>query len=82
MIIVSNTSPINHLILIGNIHLLPELFGQITIPQTVYSELSAPEAPNLVRTWIGTPPDCSLSVTQEMRSLICSILENVQQSFG
>jgi len=57
MIIVSNTSPINHLILIGNIHLLPELFGQIIIPQTVYSELSAPEAPNLVRTWIGTPPD-------------------------
>lgn len=40
MIIVSNTSPINHLILIGQIDLLPELFRQVIIPQAVYSELS------------------------------------------
>lgn len=39
MIIVSNTSPINYLILIGHINLLPELFGAIIIPQAVYSEL-------------------------------------------
>ena len=36
MIIVSNTSPINYLILIGQIDLLPELFGQIIIPQVEY----------------------------------------------
>jgi len=40
MIIVSNTSPINYLILIGYINLLPELFQQIIIPQAVYRELS------------------------------------------
>ncbi|MDI9634930.1 DUF3368 domain-containing protein [Oscillatoria amoena NRMC-F 0135] len=57
MIIVSNTSPINYLILIGQIDLLPKLFRQIVIPQAVYSELSDPEAPSLVRTWIATPPD-------------------------
>lgn len=57
MIIVSNTSPINYLLLIGQIDLLPELFRQIFIPEAVYSELSAPEAPNPVRTWIATPPD-------------------------
>ncbi|MBD2310557.1 DUF3368 domain-containing protein [Desertifilum sp. FACHB-1129] len=57
MIIVSNTSPINYLILIGQIDLLPKLFRQIVIPQVVYSELSDPEAPSLVRTWIVTPPD-------------------------
>jgi len=57
MIIVSNTSPINYLILIGQIDLLPELFRQIIIPQAVYSELSDTEAPKLVRTWIATPPD-------------------------
>ena len=39
MIIVSNTSPINYLILIGQINFLPELFKQISIPQEVYSEL-------------------------------------------
>ncbi len=57
MIVVSNTSPINYLILIGEIDLLPKLFGQIIIPQAVYIELSDTEAPNLVRTWITTSPD-------------------------
>jgi predicted nucleic acid-binding protein len=57
MIIVSNTSPINHLILIGHIDLLPELFQQIIIPQAVYSELSDAAAPLFVQTWIATPPD-------------------------
>lgn len=57
MIVVSNTSPINYLILIGHINLLPELFQQIIIPQAVYSELSDVSAPAPVQTWIATPPD-------------------------
>jgi len=57
MIIVSNTSPINYLILIGHINLLPELFDAIIIPQAVYSELSDASAPSPVQTWIATPPD-------------------------
>jgi predicted nucleic acid-binding protein len=57
MIIVSNTSPINYLILIGHINLLPELFQQIIIPQAVYSELSDASAPSPVQAWIATPPD-------------------------
>ncbi|GAB4179452.1 MAG: DUF3368 domain-containing protein [Coleofasciculaceae cyanobacterium] len=57
MIIVSNTSPINYLILIGHINLLPELFQQIIIPQAVYSELFDASAPSPVQTWIATPPD-------------------------
>jgi predicted nucleic acid-binding protein len=65
MIIVSNTSPLNYLILIGHINLLPELFQQIIIPQAVYNELFDREAPSLVRNWIATPPDwlkiCSVS---------------------
>ena len=50
MIIVSNTSPINYLILIGHIDLLPQLFQQIIIPQVVYSELSDAVAPLPVQT--------------------------------
>ncbi|MBW4539575.1 MAG: DUF3368 domain-containing protein [Myxacorys chilensis ATA2-1-KO14] len=57
MIVVSNTSPINYLILIDHINLLPELFQQIIIPQAVYSELSDAAAPAPVQTWITTPPD-------------------------
>lgn len=56
MIIVSNTSPINYLILIGHINLLPELFGQIIIPLAVHSELSNASAPPSVQAWIATPP--------------------------
>ncbi len=39
------------------IDLLPKLFRKVIISQTVCSELSDAEAPNLVRTWIETPPD-------------------------
>jgi predicted nucleic acid-binding protein len=56
MIIVSNTSPINYLILIGQINLLPELFQQIIIPQAVYTELSDKLAPLPVQAWIAAPP--------------------------
>ncbi|MGB7442513.1 MAG: DUF3368 domain-containing protein [Coleofasciculaceae cyanobacterium] len=57
MIIVSNTSPINYLILIGQINLLPGLFEQIIIPQAVYNELSDASAPSPVQIWIATPPN-------------------------
>lgn len=57
MIIVSNTSPINYLVLIGEIDLLPQLFTQIIIPQMVYSELSDLKAPTPVQSWIKTPPN-------------------------
>lgn len=56
MIIVSDTSPINYLILIGHINLLPELFQEIVIPHAVYKELSDLEAPKPVRDWIAIPP--------------------------
>ncbi|NER50917.1 MAG: DUF3368 domain-containing protein, partial [Symploca sp. SIO1A3] len=57
MIIISNTSPINYLILISHVNLLPQLFQQIIIPQAVYSELSDASAPSPVQAWIATPPD-------------------------
>ncbi|MEM9008801.1 MAG: DUF3368 domain-containing protein [Cyanobacteria bacterium P01_F01_bin.86] len=57
MIIVSNTSPINYLVLIGQIDVLRDLFGQITIPQAVYDELSDIAAPESVRSWIINSPD-------------------------
>ena len=57
MIVVSNTSPINYLILIGHIDLLSKLFQRIIIPQTVYNELSNAAALLLVQNWIDTLPD-------------------------
>ena len=76
MIVVSNTSPINYLILIGQIDLLPKLFRQITIPQAVYSELFDKEAPNLVRTWIATPPDwLKIQLTSQDSDAIIDLLD-------
>ncbi len=41
MIVVSDTSPLNYLILIGEEELLPKLFGRVVIPNAVFGELQA-----------------------------------------
>ena len=56
MIVVTNTSPLNYLVLIGAIDLLPHLFGTIFIPPAVRDELTAPVAPESVRTWLAQRP--------------------------
>jgi predicted nucleic acid-binding protein len=45
MTVVSNTSPINYLTLIGLDRLLPALFGRVTIPLAVQDELKSLGAP-------------------------------------
>ncbi len=39
MIVVSDTSPLSGLFLVGQLHLLPALFGQVVVPQKVMEEL-------------------------------------------
>lgn len=56
MIVISDTSPINYLVLIDEIELLPKLFGTIIIPQAVLSELQRTEAPKEVSAWLTTNP--------------------------
>jgi predicted nucleic acid-binding protein len=56
MKVVSNSSPICYLLLIGQIHLLPVLFGQIDVPEAVRRELADPGAPDIVCEWIAAPP--------------------------
>ena len=57
MIVISDTSPINYLVLIDEIELLPKLFGAIIIPPAVLSELQRIEAPDEVRTWLAINPN-------------------------
>lgn len=40
MIVISNTSPIVNLAVVGHLHLLHKLYYQVVIPQAVYDELS------------------------------------------
>ena len=56
MIVVSNTSPLNYLILIGAVDLLFALFDSFHIPAAVRDELSDLATPAPVRQWIAQPP--------------------------
>ena len=45
MILVSDTSPINNLAAINQLHLLHQLYGTVLIPEAVYRELTDPNFP-------------------------------------
>jgi len=53
--IVADTTPLNYLVLIEAIEVLPQLYGRILIPPVVHLELSDPLAPTQVRDWIMQP---------------------------
>ena len=56
MIVVSDTSPLNYLILINLVDVLAKLFQEVYIPPSVVVELTDPDAPEVVRAWIQSPP--------------------------
>ena len=57
MIVVADTSPLNYLAMIDEIHVLPKLFRRIIIPPRVRHELETPDAPDVVRRWISAVPE-------------------------
>jgi predicted nucleic acid-binding protein len=67
-IVISDTSPINYLVLIGKQDILPTLFDRIIVPQSVVRELSAAAAPHSVRRWIAAPPSW-LEIREPVKSL-------------
>lgn len=56
MIVVSDTSPLNYLLLIGQVDVLPTLFGRVLAPPAVVTELLRAKAPDVVKQWAKTPP--------------------------
>jgi predicted nucleic acid-binding protein len=56
MIVVSDTGPLNYLVLIGHVEALPKLYEVVVIPKAVASELSRPSCPETVRALIESPP--------------------------
>jgi predicted nucleic acid-binding protein len=56
MIVVSDTSPVNYLVLINADRFLPALFGQVIAPPAVLSEMQHSKAPDKVRAWAVNPP--------------------------
>lgn len=56
MIVVSDTSPLNYLVLVQCVELLPQLFGRVAAPPEVIAELLHARAPATVRAWTSSPP--------------------------
>jgi predicted nucleic acid-binding protein len=57
MIIISDTTPLNYLALIGQQELLVRLFQRVIVPQEVWTELQAEGTPEPVRSWITSAPE-------------------------
>lgn len=56
MIVVADASPLNYLVLIDQIGLLPALYHRVLIPEAVLAELQRPQTPSPVGLWIANPP--------------------------
>src|SRR5712671_2001088 len=54
--IVSDTTPLNYLVLIQAAEILPNLYGRVLIPSAVKAELSHANTPDIVRAWISQAP--------------------------
>jgi predicted nucleic acid-binding protein len=56
MVVIADTSPLNYLVQIGEIDLLPRLYGTIVIPTEVFLELKDAAAPAIVHEWMSKSP--------------------------
>jgi uncharacterized protein len=72
VIIVSDTSPINNLAAINQLHLLHQLYGKVFIPEAVYRELTDPNFPVAGSTevqtfdWIQTRSVSNLTLVEAL----------------
>lgn len=55
-LIVSDASPLHYLVLIGEVGLLPALYGSVLLPQAVAEELRRPQTPAAIRDWLSHSP--------------------------
>ncbi len=56
MIVVSDTSPFNYLLLLEAVEVLPRLYGSVIMPEAVRQEMLHPGAPEVVRVWAAQLP--------------------------
>jgi len=57
MIVVADTSPLNYLVLIDQIHVLEVLYKRVAIPSSVHRELLDRDAPVKVQDWARHLPE-------------------------
>src|SRR5262245_52792112 len=59
MLVVADTSPINHLVLIEQTAVLPTLYTRLVLPPAVVHDLHDADAPEAVRAWAADLPTWS-----------------------
>jgi len=57
-VVIADTSPLNYLILVDAVHILPRLFGRVMIPDLVLRELTGEGAPKDVAERAAIRPEC------------------------
>jgi predicted nucleic acid-binding protein len=57
MLVVADTTPLRYLTAIGEVGLLPTIFGKVLIPPAVWNELTAASTPETVRLFVEDRPD-------------------------
>jgi predicted nucleic acid-binding protein len=55
-VVVSDTSPLNYLVMIGEVAILPRLYDKILVPAEVLAELQDDGAPSEVLQWVRSQP--------------------------
>jgi predicted nucleic acid-binding protein len=76
MIVVADTTPLNYLVLIGEIELLSALYDTVLIPLEVHRELQRPKTPLAVRTWASILPSwCQVHVLASVPDAALSELD-------
>lgn len=56
MLVIADTSPLNYLILIDAVRLLPRLYQRVVLPHAAWDELKHPGAPAAVSRWASSLP--------------------------
>lgn len=68
--VIADPGPVNYLVLIGRIEILPAMFEKVILPPAVRAELADHDAPPVVRNWIASPP---LWLETHERRVLCRI---------
>lgn len=55
-VVISDTTPLHYLILIGQENILKKLYGEIVVPPAVLQELGHSSAPSEISNWAKSPP--------------------------
>lgn len=55
-LVVADTTPLNYLVLIDQVEVLHQLFGEVMIPDAVLKELRHPKAPAAITAWLQNLP--------------------------